>query len=287
MPATVNSDLTSLRCLVMFVRDARENICERFLLAPPLKLGFRIPKDVAQDGLRKLQATIQAQANSSHTGMRRVGLLDQAWFLLMLHCGLRTCEVRNLKLQDVDWQSRRLKIEQSKGLKDRHIYLNLVVLDALRAYLAVRGQVEALPQNVFIYRHAPLSQTYCWHRLETYGLRCGVRASPHRLRHSCATLLLNAGMPVLSVQMILGHKQIDTTLTYARLYDGTIAADYYSAMNQVERQLALPEDSAKEPISVGQLIALTDALRSGSLNSAQTELVRALREGLGLLEAVS
>jgi hypothetical protein len=70
------------------------------------------------------------------------------------------------------------------------------------------------------------------------------------------------------------------------LYDGTIAADYYSAMNQVERQLALPEDKAKAPPSVGQLIALTDALRNGSLNPTQTELVRALREGLGLLEEI-
>jgi hypothetical protein len=50
--------------------------------------------------------------------------------------------------------------------------------------------------------------------------------------------------------------------------------------------LALPEDKMKEPMSIGELIALTDALRSGSLNSAQTEIVRALREGLGLLEDV-
>ena len=148
----------------------------------------------------------------------------------------------------------------------------------------VRGQAEYLPQNVFIYRHVPLSRSYCWKRLETYGERCEARASPHRLRHSCATLLLNAGAPALSVQMILGHKRIDSTLGYARLYDGTIAADYYSAMNHIERQLALPEDAKKEPMSVGQLIALTDALRGGSLNPAQTELVRALREGLGLLE---
>jgi hypothetical protein len=139
---------------------------------------------------------------------------------------------------------------------------------------------------VFIFRHAPLSRTYCFQRMETYGLRCGVKASPHQLRHSCATLLLNAGAPAMSVQMILGHKQIDTTLGYARLYDGTLAADYYSAMNKVERQLALPEDTAKEPPKIGELIALTDALRNGSLNPAQTEIVRALREGLGLLEDV-
>jgi hypothetical protein len=83
--------------------------------------------------------------------------------------------------------------------------------------------------------------------------------------------------------MILGHKQIDTTLNYARLYDGTLAADYYSAMHKVERQLSLPEDNVKEPPRIGELIALADALRNGSLNPTQTEIVRALREGLGLL----
>lgn len=281
-PATVNCDLTSLRHLVQFLQGLDRAVCEKFLLVEPLDIGFQIPKDVSLDGLRKLQAVIQLQAVSSE----RIGLMDLAWFLLMLHCGLRTCEVRNLKLKDIEWDVRRLKIEQSKGLKDRHIYLDDAVLGALRAYLGVRGQAHVLPENVFIYRHAPLSRTYCYAKLDTYGRYGGVQVSPHRLRHSCATLLLNAGAPALSVQMILGHKQIDTTLRYARLYDGTIAADYFSAMNKVERQLALLEDNAKEPMSIGQLIALTDALRGGSLNSAQTEIVRALREGLGLLEDV-
>jgi integrase len=261
-------------------------VCERFLLVEPLKAGWRMPKDVPVEQLRKLQAAIQAQANSPHAGQRRLGRLDLAWFLLMLHCGLRTCEVRHLKLSDIEWEAKRLRIEQSKGLKDRQIYLDEAVLGALRAYLAVRGQADALPENVFVFRHVPLCRTYCHKKLETYGLRCGVKVSPHQLRHSCATLLLNAGAPVLSVQMILGHKQIDTTLGYARLYDGTLAADYYSAMNKVERQLALPEDSMKEPPKIGELIALTDALRNGSLNLVQTEIVRALREGLGLLEDV-
>jgi acetyltransferase len=53
----------------------------------------------------------------------------------------------------------------------------------------------------------------------------------------CATLLLNAGAPILTVQTLLGHKHIDTTLTYARLYNGTVAADYYRAMNDVERRI--------------------------------------------------
>jgi site-specific recombinase XerD len=283
-PATVNGELYALQDFIRFLLHSERAVCERFLLIESLKIGFRMPRDVPLEGLRKLQAAIQAKTHTPHPGRRRIGLLDLAWFLLMIHCGLRTCEVRNLKLGDIQWEAKRLRIEQSKGLKDRHIYLDEAVLAALRSYLAVRGQADALPQNVFIYRHALLSRTYCFERLQTYGRTCGVKASPHQLRHSCATLLLNAGAPVLSVQMILGHKQVDTTLGYARLYDGTIAADYFSAMNKVERQLALPEDSAKETPRIGELIALTDALRNGALNPTQTELVRALREGLGLLE---
>ena len=86
--------------------------------------------------------------------------------------------------------------------------------------------------------------------------------------------MLNAGAPVLSVQMILGHKQIDTTLDYARLYDGQIASDYYGAMAQVERQIRLTEDTVAQPPSPAEMLALVDALRAGTLNERQTEMVQ-------------
>jgi hypothetical protein len=92
--------------------------------------------------------------------------------------------------------------------------------------------------------------------------------------------LLNAGAPVLTVQNILGHKWVDTTLGYARLYDGTVAADYYQAMTVVERQMALPEDRLAQPPSAGQLLALVDSLREGTLNKTQAETVRQLRAGI-------
>ena len=148
----------------------------------------------------------------------------------------------------------------------------------------MRGPAEALPDYVFIYRHAALSESYCGQRLlKYYGKRSGFRITPHQLRHSCATLLLNAGAPILTVQTILGHRHIDTTLGYARLYDGTVAADYYRAMAQIERQMSLPEDAYAEPPSSGQLLALVDSLRSGTLNDSQQETVRALRAGLAAL----
>ena len=67
---------------------------------------------------------------------------------------------------------------------------------------------------------------------------------------------------------------------YARLYDGTMAADYYGVMALVERRMALPEDARAEPPGMGQLLALVDSLRQGTLNETQTETVRQLRAGI-------
>ena len=85
---------------------------------------------------------------------------------------------------------------------------------------------------------------------------------------------------MLTVQTLLGHKWVYTTLGYARLYDGTVAADYYTAMSVIERRLALPEDALAEPPSVGQLLALVDSLHKGTLNQAQAETIRQLRAGI-------
>jgi hypothetical protein len=73
---------------------------------------------------------------------------------------------------------------------------------------------------------------------------------------------------------------VDTTLGYARLYDGTVAVDYYGAMAVIERRLSLPEDARVEPPCTGQLLALVDSLREGTLNETQTEAVRQLRAGI-------
>jgi integrase len=243
-----------------------------------LATGPRLPRDVPIEQLQRLLNEIETAAVSSHRGVRRMGLMDRAWFLLMLHSGLRTIEVRRLQLGDIDWENRRVRIEQSKGLKDRIVCLSDATLEALKAYQSVRGPSDT--DHVFLYRHIPLGSRYCPIRLQTYGQRCGVQVTPHQLRHSCATLLHNAGAPILTVQTILGHQHIETTLGYARLYDGTVAADYYRAMLQVEHQMALPEDAAAEPLTSGKLLALVDTLRNGTLNETQQEAVRVLRAGI-------
>ena len=126
----------------------------------------------------------------------------RAYLLVLLgaEAGLRSGEIRRLRLANLDLEGRWVRIEQSKGLKDRLVCLSGEVVTALGAYLAVRG--PGAGDYVFLYRHRPLSIGYCGQRLRTLGKRCGVRATPHQLRCTCATLLLNAGAPILTVQAV-------------------------------------------------------------------------------------
>lgn len=62
-----------------------------------------------------------------------------------------------------------------------------------------------------------------------------VPLTPHRLRHTLATLLINQGMPVTSLQKLLGHRHISNTMSYARVHDETLKEQFSAAMNQIER----------------------------------------------------
>lgn len=230
-PATLNRELYDLQGFLRFLAEQGRPVCERMLAVTPLDTPDPLPRDVPAPQLRKLQKGIQAEAAAMERSSRYKGVIDRAWFLLMLHSGLRTGEIRRLQLDDLDLDNRQIRNRQSKGLQDRVVYLSSAGVEALKAYLAIRG--PAATDHVFIYRHKPLSSGYCNHRLRAYGQRCGVHISAHQLRYSMATLLLNAGLPVLTLQRLLGHQRVETTLRYARLYDSTVARDYGRAMTGI------------------------------------------------------
>ena len=141
-----------------------------------------------------------------------------------------------------------------------------------------------MSDHAFVSYCQPLGRRYCQVRLRTYGGKYGAHLTPQQLRHSCATLLLSAGTPVVSVQTLLGHEKIDTTLVYARLYDGRLAADYYRAMRKIEPLFGPARDELLSTSVPGELVALADAL-GGALNDAQRETLAILRRGLLALAA--
>ena len=280
LPITLNAELGCLKEFLRFLAQEGQPIAPRILEVDPLKVPSHLPRDLPVDQLRLLQAEIERDASSPQAGVQRLGVMDAAWFLLMLHCGLRTGEVRRLGLSDVNVKERKVRIEQSKGLRDRVVYLSPAAVHALEKYLKIRGPAALGVDHIFLYRHRPLSSSYIGQRLRTYGERCKVKATPHQLRHSCATLLLNAGAPILTVQAILGHQHVDTTLGYARLYDGTVAADYYRAMALVEDRFAVQDNVSSSTPSAGELLAMVDALRNGTLSASQIETLQALCAGI-------
>ncbi|HUI87942.1 MAG TPA: tyrosine-type recombinase/integrase [Anaerolineales bacterium] len=202
--SSLNAELSVLKHFVYFLQDLGRPVCERFLLVDRLEENKTVPKDAPIEQLRLLQKAIQKQIVTGNAGKRRTGLMDLAWFLLMLHSGLRSGEIRLLKLSDIDWEAGRVRIEQSKDLKDRLVPMSEVTIRALHDYLEVRGPANALPENVFIFRDAPLSKTYLFEKMKTYGRRSGVGTiAPHRLRQSCGRSfgrLVNASMDAICQQ---------------------------------------------------------------------------------------
>lgn len=115
------------------------------------------------------------------------------------------------------------------------IRLTDVALDALQEYLAVRG-IEKASDFVFVRNGIPLKKNFLSQRLKAIGKQADVSVSPHRLRHTFATQLLNVGCRVTSIQKLLGHSNLNTTMTYARAFDQTVMLDYFHALDTIEVQ---------------------------------------------------
>lgn len=273
-PRGVNGDLRSFHGFMAFLQEQGLPVPQALFRVPCLKEPEPLPKFLSDDQVRALRDDFERRVKAAvNSARRRDALLDRACFYLLWQSGLRRGEVEDLRLEDLDLPGRRLSVRRGKGMLDRTVYLTDSVVCALREYLAVRGSGPT--EHVFLYRNQALCKDLIHGRLKACGERVGVPVYPHRLRHTCATQLLNAGCRITSIQRFLGHKRLNTTLTYARAHDQTVAEDYFTAMSSVERRLELvdePEEK-EEPVSKGEraeLLALAEQL-------AQPEVGHAMR----------
>jgi integrase/recombinase XerD len=235
-PTGVNADLRYLHTFLLFLQDEGYNIPQTLLRIPSLKPPEPLPKYLTDEQVRKLRDEVERRVTSSKLeSHRRTAILVKSAFYLLWQGGMRLGEVEELRLEDLELSQKRLVVRDGKGRVDRTVYLTETAIQALQAYLQVRG--VGFSEHVFLFRNAPLKKDLIRDNLKYAGQAVGVKVYPHRLRHTCATQLLNAGCKVTSIQRFLGHKKLSTTMVYAKAHDQTVAHDFFSAMQKIERNL--------------------------------------------------
>ena len=150
------------------------------------------------------------------------GLKYKAALSVAYGAGLRVSEVAHLKVSDIDSQRMTLRVEQGKGQRDRYVMLSAHLLQLLREWWRVaRPQVWLFPgQNPI----NPVTARQLNRAVAAAKDLAGIskRVSPHTLRHSFATHLLEQGVDIRVIQVLLGHAKLETTALYTRVAIATV-----------------------------------------------------------------
>jgi integrase/recombinase XerC len=166
-----------------------------------------------------------------------LGIRDRAWLELLYASGLRISELVGIDLDDMELRARLVKV-RGKGSKERIVPFGTKAEQAIRAWLAVRKCTAEEDQPLFVnYRGERITARSVRRLFEGYvrdaSLRAGV--SPHTLRHSFATHLLNAGADLRAIQELLGHASLSTTQKYTHLADWKLIEVYRAAHPRARR----------------------------------------------------
>jgi site-specific recombinase XerD len=150
------------------------------------------------------------------------GLKYKAALSVAYGAGLRAAEVVSLKVSDIDSKRMIIRVEQGKGHKDRNVMLSPHLLNLLRAWWrAARPQGWLFPgRNPVLPMTTRQLHRACHDAAEAAGIEKNV--SPHTLRHSFATHLLEQNIDVRVIQVLLGHAKLDSTALYTRVATKTI-----------------------------------------------------------------
>ena len=148
-------------------------------------------------------------------------LLDYAMLMTLYATGMRRAELIRLKIEDIDSQRMIIHIRQGKGNRDRDVPLTPKLLKTLREYWRwMKPKTYLFPGMVHNWRaDKPITPKCVWLAVQDAAKRAGIkkRVSPHTLRHSWATHLLENGADLRAIQMLLGHVDLETTAVYLHL----------------------------------------------------------------------
>ena len=187
-------------------------------LDTPQRFSY-LPKFLTEDEINRLLAAPDVSTE--------VGIRDRAVLEIMYATGLRVSELVGLKQADIDLLAG-LVVCHGKGNKERRVPLGKSAIHWLQQYTAVKaGYGKQSVPNVFLHRGRPFTRQLAWSMIKRHAETVGIKnVSPHTLRHSFATHLLQHGADSRSVQALLGHSDISTTQIYTHITDLHLRAAY-------------------------------------------------------------
>jgi len=217
---TMNSTVSALRFFFTVTLDRADAVRHLAFVHEPRKLPVVLsPEEVA----RFLEAA--------------PGVKYKAAFSAAYGAGLRVSEVASLKVSDIDSERMMLRIEQGKGRKDRYAMLSPVLLELLRDWWRIaRPKAWLFPGRDPLQPMSTRQLNRACHAAADMA-EITKRVSPHTLRHSFATHLLEQNTDIRVIQVLLGHAKVDTTALYTHIATNTIRA----VMSPLERLSLKPK----------------------------------------------
>jgi integrase/recombinase XerD len=251
-----------IRRFQLHLAEADVSICNRNRIMTGLRFLFRVTLrrlDLAGEiyHLREPQKIPLVMSPDETRRLLAVASKLKVRTLLSLGygCGLRASEVVRLKVKHIDSAQKIIRIEQSKGRKDRNVMLSPETLDLLRQWWKVRpsrydaGTAMAerwlFPGN---HRGKPITTRQLSRLFHQAAEAAGIKKAVtlHALRHSFATHLLERGTDIRIIQALLGHEKLDTTARYTRVATGMIAG-IESPLDLLSQPRRKPKKSRKDP----------------------------------------
>ena len=221
---SVARHLFAMRNLYRFLTQEHTITCNPTAEVKAPRLGRDLPHYLSTEEVEKLLA---APDTSTAAGLR-----DKAMLELLYATGMRVSELVSLQCDDLDWNLGLIRC-RGKGGKERLIPVGKVALKATESYLRDgRGSFLRKPQASHLFlnqRGGALSRVGFWKILRRYGRQAGVLIglTPHVIRHSFATHLLERGADLRSVQLMLGHSDISTTQIYTHVLKERLKQIYH------------------------------------------------------------
>ena len=225
MTSTIIRRASTIRYLYMYLNKEK-------LIHVPLT-GLYMPK--GEHKLPNVLSTYEVEALLDCFDLdKKSEIRDKAMLETMYASGLRVSELLTLELGNVNFKLGYIKI-RGKGSKERIVPIGEFALDYLSLYINEVRKYNVNYKSKYMFlnnKGEPISRQYFWRKIKDYALRAGIETdiSPHTLRHSFATHLLENGANLKEVQEMLGHSKIETTQIYTHISSKRILDAYDNFM---------------------------------------------------------